>query len=564
MVEKLKSVPDLPGVYMFYDRDGRVIYVGKAKSLRKRLTSHLRATDPNSSSYRIVRSAADFNYIVVKNEREALITEARLIKEFLPKFNVLLKDDKSFPYLLITDERFPKVEIVRETDRTVEGEKFGPFIPAKNARLMKDFISRVFKLRKCRELKRRDVPCIQYHIERCTAPCCGLVDEETYRKQVEGALSFLRGNVKRQIEKLYIEIEEFSERLEFERAAILRDQLISLKNVYERNSLLFERFRNCNIYFLQDAGGGYLGTLLIVRNGIIYGRQSHYFEEEMERDVLGTIWISNTLERGKPDAILSNFNVLKDFGVKTEAIPDELIPIVKSNVKRDEVLRVELDSLASEFKAVFGFELPERIEVFDISTLQGYGTVGSCIACLNGRLDKSEYRRFKVRGVKGVDDYESMREVLTRRLKGGRDIPDLIVVDGGVGHLKVAMEVVERLKLRTRVFSIAKREEIVYTDLGEVVRIKEFPSIFRFITQLRDEAHRFAVQFNRDLRSKGMRSELFDGIKGLGRKRRSILEKFYPNPSDLVHVSVEELAKIGIPKPVAEKVISRVRDRYGG
>jgi excinuclease ABC subunit C len=567
MFEKLNSVPDLPGVYMFIDGNGKVIYVGKAKSLKKRLTSHFKASDPNSKSKIIVDNANDFEYVVVKNEREALITEAKLIKRHLPKFNVLLKDDKSYPYIVITEEEYPRVIVVREKEK-VKGRKFGPFIPAKSAKLMKDLIEKVFKLRKCKELRRRQNPCIQYHIERCTAPCCNFVDKRTYMEQVKGVISFLEGNVKKYIDELYSEIESLSESLNFERAAILRDQLISLKNIYEKSSFFFERFRNCNVYYLD--GDVFLsGVLLIVRNGVIYGRQVYHFEEFSEdllsRDTIGTMWIVNTISSfSKPELVFSNFKVERELNVKVEGIPEEIIPLARSNLERTNLKGIDYERLSREFLLLFNLKLPNRIEVFDISTLQGFATVGSCIVWERGKLKKASYRKFKVRTVNGVDDYSSMYEVLFRRFKNGKSIPELVIVDGGIGHLKVAIDVRERLNLNFRVFSLAKKEEVVYADSGEVIKIKSYPEVFKFFTQLRDEAHRFAVTFNRDLRSKKIREEVFEGIKGIGKKRKELIERFYPSLNELVHVSPKELAKIGIPEPVAEKLIQKVRQRYGG
>ncbi|MEO2068664.1 MAG: GIY-YIG nuclease family protein, partial [Desulfurobacteriaceae bacterium] len=202
MKDKLQFVPDAPGVYFFKDRNGKVIYVGKAKSLKNRLSSHILCTDPNQKSYKIVKEAVSFDYIIVKNEREALALEAELIKKHLPKFNVLLKDDKSYPYLLITEEDFPTVKVVRKRD-IGNGKKFGPFIPPKNAKALKDLIHKVFKIRKCEKLKKRPKPCLQYHIDQCTAPCCGFISKRDYKRQVEGVLSFLQGNVKNYINKLY-------------------------------------------------------------------------------------------------------------------------------------------------------------------------------------------------------------------------------------------------------------------------------------------------------------------------------------------------------------------------
>ena len=580
MREKLQTVPDAPGVYFFKDGKGRVIYVGKARSLKNRLSSHLNCTNPNEKSYRIVKNAADFDYIVVKNEREALTLEAELIKKHLPRFNVLLKDDKSYPHIVITDEEFPTVKIVRRKE-SVNGKRFGPFIPPKNARALKELIHKVFKLRKCKELTKRSKPCLQYYIDRCTAPCCGYVSKSDYRKQVEGALSFLTGNVKNHINRLYNEIEEAAENLQFERAAILRDQLIAIKNIYERGSIFFENHPNCDVFYLEKRNGLFLGVKLTVRNGIIYGKETFQFDpidpwdenllleiftygvNEINEDVVGTIWIEGTYENEEPpEEILTNFRYIGN-DISAKEIPEEILQFVRKNRTVGRV-NLNLENLKSEYESVFLDTFPERVEVFDISTLQGTGTVGSCVVWEKGRFVKDDYRRYKVKTVKGVNDYASMEEVLTRRFRriknGEVKKPDLVLIDGGIGQLNVAIKVRDTFGLDFRVFSIAKKEEIVYTDDGEVVETKKYPYLFRFFTNLRDEAHRFAVTFNRKVRNKLMVKSVFDGIRGLGVKRRKILEKFYPDIRELAEASVDELVKIGIPKKVAEEVLEKARN----
>jgi excinuclease ABC subunit C len=583
MRDKLERVPELPGVYLFKDSSGRVVYVGKAKSLKDRLSSHINSTDPASKSYRIVKASSDFEFIVVKSEREALALEAELIKKHLPKFNVLLKDDKSYPYLVVTEEDFPTVKLVRKREGEVQGEKFGPFIPPKNARRLKELLHRVFKIRKCKELKKRSKPCLEYYIDRCTAPCSGKVSREDYRKQVEGALSFLKGNVKGLIKELYREIEEASKKLQFERAALLRDQLIAIKDIYERSSLLFDSYPNCELFYLEEKSSLFLGVKLTVRNGIIFAKESFVFDpidpwddslleslfaygaSSLDLNTVGTIWLKNTYEGKRPEAeILANFTPLTaDF--KVREIPKELLPLLRENRPRA-TLSLDLKALKEEFEELFLDSFPVRVEAFDISTLFGEATVGSCVVWERGELLKSEYRCYRVKSVKGIDDYASMEEVLRRRFtrikRGEVKKPDLVLIDGGLGQLSVALKVRKELSLDFRIFSLAKKEEIIYTDDGEEVRIKGYPYLFRFFTSLRDEAHRFALSYNRKLRSKKLLSSPFDGIKGLGKKRRALLEKLYPNPKELAFVSPEELARIGLPITVARQVVEKARELF--
>ena len=572
--EKLNQVPDAPGVYLFKDSEGKVIYVGKAKSLKDRLSSHLSCTNPNEKSYLIVKNASDFEYIVVKNERDALILEAELIKKYLPKFNVLLKDDKSYPYLLITDEDFPTIRLVRKAD-SGKGERFGPFIPAKNARVLKELLHKIFRLRKCKNFTKRTKPCLQYYMERCTAPCAGRVSKEEYMEQVKGVLEFLRGNVKRHIQTLYAQIEEASEKLEFEKAAILRDQLIAIKNVYEKGWAVLDEFRNCDAFYIEKVGNVFSGIRLVVRNSIVYGKKEFIFDPKelfddapVDENVVGTLWIKAVYSQDSaPEKIFANFKYLgKDLKVESK-IPEKILKIVRQN-KPQIKATYGLEKIKEEFEKVFLDEFPERIEVYDISTLFGTSNVGACIVWENGSFVKNEYRRFRIKSVDGIDDYACLEEVLTRRFKriknGEVKEPDLILIDGGLGQLNVAIKLRDSFGIGARVFSIAKREEIVYTDEGEVVETKKYPNLFRFFTSLRDEAHRFAVSYNRKLRSKGMLKSVFDGIKGLGEKRKNLIEKFYPDPVELANAGEEELVKIGIPKSVAREVIERAKSLVNG
>ena len=583
MKEKLKEVPELPGVYLFKDEKGKVLYVGKSKNLKERLSTHLNATDPSEKSYRIVKASADFDYFVVRNEREALALEAELIKRHLPPFNVLLKDGKSYPYLLLTEEEFPTVKVVRKSNRE-EGVRFGPFVPPKSARDLRELLSRLFKLRQCKELKKREKPCLQYYIERCTAPCAGLVKPREYRKQVERTLKFLRGEVKELIRELYAEVEEAAERLEFERAARLRDQLIAVKNLYEKRSPLFEEHPNCDLFYLEKKGELFLGVKLTVRGGIIYGKETFkldpldpwdealleaaftYGSKRIDLDTVGTLWLNAYYGEQNPEVpVFANFRSL-NRRFEVQPLREELLPLLKRN--RGQVsYSIDDEALKREFEEVFLEAFPLRVEVFDVSTLQGEATVASCVVWEGGSFRKGEYRRFKVKTVEGVNDYAAMEEVLRRRFsrikKGEVKEPDLVLIDGGVGQLSVAVRVRDEFGLNFRVFSIAKREEVVYTDEGEVVETKRYPHLFRFFTTLRDEAHRFALSYNRKLRDKRMLSSFLDGIKGLGPKRRALLERFYPDLRELSAVSPQELQKIGIPRSVAVQVVERAKKLFG-
>ncbi|MEO2068663.1 MAG: helix-hairpin-helix domain-containing protein, partial [Desulfurobacteriaceae bacterium] len=368
----------------------------------------------------------------------------------------------------------------------------------------------------------------------------------------------------------------------FEKAATLRDQFFAIKNLYEKGFLFFEEYKDCDVFYLEEKWGIFFGLKITVRNGIVFGKEKFQFdpiepwednllkelttfEKELTEDVVGTIWIKASFENEEPPKeIFANFNYLAD-NLTVKPIPKEILEFIEKN-RTFERINLNLKALIEEYEKVFMDDFPQRVEVFDISTLQGEGTVGSCIVWERGSFLKNEYRRYRVKSVSGINDYASMEEVLTRRFKkikkGEVKPPNLVLVDGGLGQLNIAKKVRDSFSLTFRVFSIAKKEEIVYTDEGEVIETKKYPHLFRFFTFLRDEAHRFALSFNRKVRSQKMLKSIFDDIKGLGPKRKEILEKFYKDLRELALATPDELAKLGIPKKVAVEVIERIRKLF--
>ncbi len=560
------EIPDIPGVYLFKDKNGKVIYVGKAKSLKKRILSHF--SDAKGKSSLIVSNAHSLDFIPVRNESEALALEAELIKTHLPKFNVLMKDDKSYPFVVITKDEFPAVRVLRGKP---EGLKVvGPFIPPKNARAIAELVESVFKLRSCANLRKRRSPCMKYHLGKCSAPCSLKVSREEYLRQVKQAISLLSGNVSELISSLIEKIEELADKEEFETAASLRDRFYALKSLLGKR--VFDKLKDFSIYRLtQILPGVFEGDRLVVKNGVLTVKETQKFfpteswDEDSVREIkdeaklleaVGSVWVKETWD-GKGSLFL-NFKPL--IKVKYSEIP----PYLEHLLPPEPILTEEFKRA---FEETFGLKAPFRAEAFDASTASGRFNVVSCVVWEGGKMRKEQYRRYKV-GFEGVNDYRALQEALKRRFKkiASREIPspNLLLVDGGLGQLSVAVKVKRDFNLKFPIFALAKKDETLYTEDGLVVKIKEIPVLYKFFGTLRDEAHRFAITFNRKLRQKETLKSVFEQVKGIGPKRRLILERMFDDLRELSYASADELVKLGIPKKVALEVLKKAKEVFEG
>ncbi|MBK3331668.1 excinuclease ABC subunit UvrC [Persephonella atlantica] len=566
--KKIEEAPQQPGVYIFRSSDGRYIYIGKAKNLKKRLKGHYQQLRYDPKEQRIFSESDILEWIITKSDYEAFVLENELIKQYKPRYNIRLKSGSGYPMLVITDEEYPTVLISRKYGE-IKGEYFGPFLPARTARAMKDLIHKLFKLRTCDPMPKRDVACFDYHLGLCSAPCTGKISKKDYNFDVKGAKAFLSGNVKKFIYQLYDRIEEYKQKMLFEKAAVVRDQITAMENLVHKQEVLGLPFEEGDILFF---GGGEI-LLIVVRGYRIVGKEFLQLKGEGLKDEFVSKVLTEYYSKGNyiPSRIFINQNVEEKENIirwlsdkkgskvvlKTE-IPEEIRQFIDRNFHF-----VDLDRLRNLFRKVFGFELPERIEGFDISTLQGSFTVGSCVVWEDGRMNKREYRRFKVKTVKGIDDYASLREVLYRRFKRYTEMETfpLVLIDGGKGQLKQGLTVRDALNLENlRIFSIAKKEEILFTDDGREIKLFEFQELLKLFTQIRDEAHRFAVSYNRKLREKEGLKEVLDKIEGVGKKRKEILYRTYKTLDRISQASVEELKKLGIPENVAQNIKKYLSD----
>jgi excinuclease ABC subunit C len=582
---KLEGVPALPGIYQFIDENGKVIYIGKAKNLRNRVRSYFHSSVDSPKTQAMVNKVRDFQLIITDSEIEALVLENNLIKDIKPRYNVNLKDDKSFPYIRVTNEPYPQIYSTRRIVK--DGSKyFGPYTSVKNMKASLRMINRIFKIRSCKFFidddfikEKKNKVCLDYHIRKCDGPCEGLVSEVEYNDMVDEVVKVLKGKTDDLIKELNIKMNAASQKFEFEKAAEIRDKIDNLKIYSDRQKVVSNDFGDRDIISAAIEGKDVASTILNIRSGRLVGKKQlklsaeindemseiyysilkFYYTEYVEipkeivlesepKDKISLItWLSTNLKHKvkiiipkrksealslvkmcKQNAILQ----LKDLQLQ-KMKREGNIPYVLSALKRDLHLR----------------NTPNRIECFDISNLQGTDTVASLVVFENGKPKKSLYRKFVIKDVDGPDDFASMREVILRRYKrltdDGERIPDLIMVDGGKGQLSSAVKILDDLKIKNyEIIGLAKRlEEVFLPGISAAQTIPKTSSSLKLLQQIRDEAHRFAITFHRDRRDKRtLTSELLD-INGIGKKATETLLREIKSLEKIKNTSVAELEK---------------------
>jgi excinuclease ABC subunit C len=593
---KLRNLPKSPGVYLFKNRGGIIIYVGKAKNLKNRVRTYFQSPENlDRKTGRLVSVIDDLELIATDSEMEALILEANLVKEYKPRYNVNLKDDKHFPYVKVTvNETFPRVLIVRRLAR--DGARyFGPYTNATGMRRTIRFLCNLFRIRTCN----LEIPhpsgktqkvCLDYHIERCGGPCAGLQSEKEYQELIEAVIMFLAGKSESLIEKLQKKMDKLSLRMKFEEAAKIRDQINALESVRQRQKVDAGRSVNRDIIAFARESADTVAVVLQVREGILIGRQDfqlHSEPEEEDKEILSEFvrqyynhqpnlpdelylpltmideglvgkWLSKT--KGKKIHIFTpqkgeKLKLVDMAATNARLLLDELL-IQKRGYKErigksSQALR---DSLGLE-------KSPRTIACVDISNTGETDAVGSLVYFDNGKPRKAEYRHFKIKEVIGQDDFAMMREVVGRyyfRLKeGNKNAPDLLVVDGGRGQLSSVKAEIGTLGFENQyIIGLAKKfDEIYLPDHKEPLTLPKTSPGLRLLKQIRDEAHRFAIEYNRKIRRKRTIQSELDKLEGIGSKRREILLKCFGSMKKIKEASLEELAAVkGIPRPLAEKI----------
>ena len=607
------TIPDAPGSYQFKDRDGRVIYVGKARSLRQRLSNYFqdpRHLPPRTAT--MVATAETVEWIQVRNEVEALMLEYSLIKQHKPRFNIRLRDDKSYPFLAVTvGDEWPRPMVMRGRKR--KGVRyFGPYGHAYAIRETLDLLLRTFPLRTCSDNKfgrheRLGRPCLLFHIEKCTGPCVGEIDHDAYQKLVDELIDFLDGDTDTIVGRLETQMKAAASNLEYERAARLRDRLTSVRKAIERQQMVADRNEDLDVIGIAEDDLEAAVQVFFVRRGRVVGRKGFVLDKvedlapgELIGDVLEGLYDDSPLgvprtvlvpsEPDDPELYIDWLTLLRggrvDIRVPQRGAKRELQATVTRNAAEEFTrhrLRRASDHNArakalNELQDALGLpEAPLRIECYDMSHIQGTDYVGSMVVMEDGLPKKSDYRRFKVRTVGGNDDFAAMEEVLTRRLTAYLDEralpvgersgkfsypPQLLLVDGGKGQLNVAVRVLEDLGLEEEipVASLAKRFEEVYVPgKADPVRVPRESEGLYMLQRIRDEAHRFAITYHRQLRGKRMTKSVLDDIKGLGPTRRKRLTKELGGVAGVKQASLDDLRALPwLPDTVATAVYAKI------
>ena len=577
--EKLKLLPDSPGVYLMMDKDGVIIYVGKARVLKNRVRQYFHSSPKPAKVQAMVENIADFSYVVTPSEVDALSLENTFIKKYKPKYNILLKDDKTYPYIkLHTREQFPHISITRRIAK--DGRYFGPFLGGISCKDIVDIAARVYGVRTCKNAlgKKPLRPCLNYHLGRCPAPCAGYVSEEEYASRVQGAASFLAGNYEEAEELLREKMQRFAENEEFELAMEYRDRIEMLSRLKLRRITAMPKDVEADIW--ARASNGLYGAIcvLVTRRGIMQGSRTFPLEEgageggESFLSFLTQYYSSHELpheivtDEVMDDELFMEYSRAK-AGRKTEIVRP------KQGVKRDlldmairnarEYLEKSISQIehkndmtvnaCKRLQEVLALShYPKRMECYDISNISGVDKVGSMVVFTDGEADKNAYRRFKIKTVEGADDFASLKEVLLRRLsKLGTDEeerfprPQLVVIDGGRGQLSAVKQIFDELHIEDiDLVTLAKQEEEIYTLASpEPVRLSRRDYALRTLQRIRDEAHRFAITYFRNLHSKRNLSSVLDEIEGVGKEKRTALMQKFGTIDKIMRASEKELSE---------------------
>jgi excinuclease ABC subunit C len=574
---KLSLLPEQPGCYLMKDRQGTIIYVGKAKILKNRVRSYFTGSH-DGKTLRLVNEIEDFEYIVTSSEIESLILEINLIKKHDPKYNVMLKDDKSYPFIKLTAERHPRLITTRKVKKD-KGKYFGPYPNVHSANETKKLLDRIYPLRKCSTMP--DRVCLYYHLDQCLAPCVNEVKEEEYKTMVDEITRFLNGGYEEIKQALTQKMNDAAEVLDFERAKEYRDRIAHIEATMEKQKMATNDFTDRDVFGYAYDKGWMCVQVFFIRQGKLIERDVSMFplynepEEEM-LSYLGQFYTKSN--HFKPKEILIPDNVSSEMAEELLQVKvlkpkrgqkKELVNLACKNAKialsekfslieRDEERTIKaIERLGEEI----GIYTPHRIEAFDNSNIQGTDPVSAMVVFIDGKPEKREYRKYKIKTVKGPDDYESMREVVRRRytrvLRENLPLPDLIIIDGGKGHIEAVRDVLENeLGLEIPISGLAKDDkhrtsQLLYGTPLEIIPLERNSQEFYLLQRIQDEVHRFAISFHRQLRGKNAFQSMLDDIPGIGEKRKRQLLKEFGSVKKMKAATLEEITAAGIPQNVA-------------
>ena len=612
--EELKKLPDQPGVYIMHDKADAIIYIGKAKSLTKRVHQYFQKShDEGIKKRQMVEHIDHFEYIITDSELEALVLECNLIKEHTPKYNTMLRDDKTYPYIKVTiGEDYPRVLFSRDMKKD-KSRYFGPYTSVTAVRDSIDLINKIYKLRTCNRKLPRDTgmdrPCLNYHIHQCAAPCQGYISREEYRERVNAALEFLNGNFGLVLKDLESRMMTASDNLEFEKAMEYRDRINSVRQIAQKQKITHTDGEDKDIIALANDDTDAVVQVFFVRDGKLIGRDHFHVRVGTEDDINSIL--TNFVKQfysGTPfipreimlQDTIEDVEVLEEWltgkrgskvsiKVPQKGMKEKLVELAKKNAElvlsqdKERIKREEGRTIGAvkEIERLLGMKGLNRMEAYDISNFNGFETVGSMIVYEKGRPKRSDYRKFKLRTVTGPDDYGSMYEVLTRRFTHGMQeqeeikesekeeetgsfnrFPDIIMMDGGKGQVNVCIQVLGELGLNIPVCGMVKddnhRTRGLYYN-NEEIPIDRHSEGFKLITRIQDEAHRFAIEYHRSLRSKAQVHSVLDDIEGIGETRRKALMRRYQSLAKIREASIEDLA---LTESMNERAAKQVYDFF--
>lgn len=583
--EKLAVLPNQPGCYLMKDKHNTIIYVGKAKVLKNRVRSYFTGSH-DGKTQRLVSEIVDFEYIITSSNLEALILELNLIKKHNPKYNVLLKDDKSYPYLKITNEEHPQLIITRKVKKD-KGKYFGPYPNAGAASETKKLLDRLYPLRKCRSIP--DRVCLYYHINQCLGPCIHEISQETNKAMVEEIAQFLNGGHKEIKTELIKKMEKAAEELEFERAKEYRDQIQHIEAVMEKQKITIADDVNRDVFGYAYDKGWLCVQVFFIRQGKLIERDVSIFPIYQESNeefltYLGQfyakeehmkpkeIFLPNTVDAQLATDFLEVKVVQPKRGQKKELVDlAEKNAIAALKEKFDLIERNEAKTIKAveNLGKALNIPTPHVIEAFDNSNIQGVDPVSAMVSFVDGKPNRKGYRKYKVKTIVGPDDYGSMKEVIRRRylrlLKEDLPLPDLIVIDGGKGQISAAQSVVEdELGLIIPVCGLAKDEkhrtsQLLKGDPPEVIPLKRDSQEFYLLQRIQDEVHRFAITFHRQIRSKSLFTSVLDDIEGIGEQRKKKLLKHFGSVKKMKEASIEDFRQLQIPEQVAQVLVEKLK-----
>ncbi len=591
--EELKKLPAKPGVYLMHDDTDEIIYVGKAISLKNRVRQYFQTSrNKGVKIEQMVTHIARFEYIVTDSELEALVLECNLIKEHRPKYNTMLMDDKTYPFIKVTvNEPFPRIMLARKMVKD-KSKYFGPYTSAGAVKDTIELLRKLYQIRSCNRNLPRDIgkerPCLNYHIKQCDAPCQGYISKEEYREKINAVIRFLGGSYDGLIRELQEKMEKASEELQFEKAIEYRELLTSVRKIAQKQKITNASGEDRDILAVAKEGTDAVVQVFFIRGGRLIGRDHFYLRisgEETMSEILdsfikqfyaGTPYIPGVLmlqEEVEDQELLEEWLTKKrehrvHIRVPKKGEKEKLVELARKNAElvlstdKERLKREEGRTIGAvkEIEKLLGLQGIRRIEAFDISNTNGFASVGSMIVYENGKPKRNDYRKFKIKGVQGADDYASMNEVLTRRFRHGLGeiqegkeagsfnvFPDLIMMDGGKGQVNIALQVMDRLNLHIPVCGMVKDDHHRTRGLyyqNEEIPIERSSEGFKLITRIQDEAHRFAIEFHRKLRSQGQVHSILDDIPGIGPARRKDLMRHFENIDALKAAGVEELKEL--------------------